>query len=329
MKKQVLVAIIGAFAVSVSNGQTQWPEEEECWDHYDSCSYIDARSSPLAIPDGSGVATNGVINREVIRNTAFIEPYAAAEEYEMVPEASEATTTQTTSGMDIHIGHGRFTVGDTDGESSAMGVPYNRKWNDRLTLKTSLNFNYTVLKDADFATIPPRNVKIMGTGLTVSPSYGVYNALDKREYRWFVTPTFGFMLREANRVNVGTVTYTGGVASNYYRKVGDRVILNVGNAFTTFYSSKSKGRYADLSRRSQQIIINGVQLIYPHERWVFSVMAIDNRYLRNSHVDAWQTYGFSAGYRLGKGVSARIYAETDQGTDYQGWSVGISSAWRF
>lgn len=336
MKKIQIGLFLYLAAGSLAVGQTQPWDEPDDHHHGEHGELVDGRYSPVAIPNGSGAATSGIINRSITHNVTFADSYQAAEEFDMVSTeegtvvsagAEEAATSA--NALDIDIGYGKFTVGDTDGEASALGVPYSYKWNDRLRVKASLLLNYTVLKDADFATFPPRNVKVYGGGINISPTYGVYNELDKRPYRWFVTPTVGIMVRNASRIDVGTITYTTGVSSNYYRKVGDRLILNVGNSITNFYAQKSKSSYADLNRRSQQIMVNGVQLIYPYQRWVFSVMAIDNRFIRDSFVDSWQTYGCSAGYRLGKRISLRLYAETDQGKNYRGWSTGISSAWKF
>lgn len=340
MKKLLFGLVLYVFSGSMVVGQTDpWQDWQDSEEHYrgDSHEFVDGSYSPAAIPSGSGAATSGIVSRSITQNVTFADSYQAAEEFEMVsveddaivPEGEEVAGASSPNALDIDIGYGKFSVGDTDGEASAMGIPYSYKWNDRLKIKASLLLNYTVLKDADFATFPPRNVKIYGGGINISPTYGVYNELDKREYRWFVTPTFGMMIRNANRIDIGTITYTTGISSNYYRKMGDRMILNVGNSITNFYAQKSKSRYADLNRRSQQIMVNGVQLIYPYQRWVFSVMAIDNRFIRDSFVDSWQTYGCSAGYRLGKRISLRLYAETDQGKHYRGWSTGISSAWKF
>ncbi len=340
MKKLIFGSVLFVFSGLLATEQRDPWENYEDYDEYyheESYFFLDSTSSPVAIPNGSGAATSGIVSRSITHSVTFADSYQAAEDFEMVspdddamaPAGEEVAGASSPNALDIDIGYGKFSVGDTDGEASSMGVPYSHKWNDRLNIKASVLLNYTVLKDADFGTFPPRNVKVYGGGINISPTYGVYNALDKREYRWFVTPTFGIMIRNANRIDVGTITYTVGLSSNYYRKIGDRLILNVGNSIANFHAQKSKSRYADLNRHSQQILVNGVQLIYPYQRWVFSVMAIDNRFLRDSFVDSWQTYGCSAGYRLGKRISLRLYAETDQGKDYQGWSVGISSAWRF
>jgi hypothetical protein len=331
MNNRVIIFCLAAAGLMQNGALAQDP-----WDHYHygESYYTDPVHSPTAIPDGSGVATTGVVSRAIVQDAAFTDPHEAVEEMDMAPAdpgapATAAAAERGLTALDVSIGHGEFTVGDTDGRADSIGIPLKYKHNDRLTLKSSFMLNYTTLKDADFNTVPPRNVNIVGMGALFSPVYGVYIGADKRAFRWFITPTVGVMLREAERADVGTFTYIGGISSNYYRKLGDRLILNVGNSISHTYSTKSKGRYFDLTRRTQQVFVNGIQLIYPWERWVFSAMVMDTRFGRDSAVTAWQTYGGSVGYRLGKKISLRGYVETDQGTDYQGWTAGISSSWKF
>jgi len=298
-------------------------------DFYEGGLLADGTENPAAITDGNPASITGQTSREVVNQNAIPDPVAIAESYpEMVGEAPAETTSGPAS-VGFILGRGSYTAGDTDGDVNSLAVPYSHKVNERLSLNLSLPLYYTRIKDADFSTFPPTTLSVWGGGLLVSGAYGVAIPTDNKSYRWKVTPTVGLTWMDASGADVGSWSVVGGLSSNLLFKVGDKLILNIGNSLTAYHSQKLRSNYATLGNSEQALLVNGLQLIYPLDRWVFNAFVIDNRYLNDAAVDSYQTYGLGGGYRIGKKTSIRLYYYTDQGHDYQAHSVGLSSAWKF
>jgi len=288
------------------------------WDphHGEGYYYADGTENPAALTDGNPGSATGTTARQIAMENALPDLFAAVEEFpEMLDEFGIARA-QSGTGIGIVIGRGRYTAGDTKGDVNSLAVPYSQKINERLTLNLSLPLYYTRVKETDFRDFPPSTLSVWSAGVLLSGAYGVAIPADKKDYRWKVTPTIGLTWMDAGAIDVGQWSLVGGLSSNFLYKIRDGVIFNLGNSLTLHHSQKWRSHYNPLGRQEQALLVNGVQLIFPRERWVFNAFFMDNRYLRDAAVDAYQTYGLGGGYRISRKNSVRLFYYTDQGHDY-------------
>lgn len=337
MKKNLITTLSAAYVVfafaASSFAQMQTPDYP--WDHdecYDDCDrFNNSITNPAALPDGTPHSVTGSVTR-IIQNEHGLNP--TPELSDSFPELVEVDTVDgsptveavTGSTVGLIIGRGWFEAGDVDGNVNSFTVPYKHVISDRFTLHTTLPIQYSRVEDPAMG---GSRFSVWSGGLLVGGAYGIAIPADKKDYRWWVTPTVGAVFMNASSVDVGTWNLVAGISSNFLYRINSRVILNVGNSYTGFYVQKLRSDYLSPMRSNQSQLINGAQLIFPMGRWVSNVFVIDNRYLSKAAVRNYQTYGLGVGYRVGKTASLRAYYYTDRGSDYRAHSFGVSSAWKF
>jgi hypothetical protein len=334
----MLIALALAFFTASSVAQHDpWDPGYPGHGHHDEgYYYADGTENPAALTDGNPASSTGSTSSVIVTENALPGAFAAVDEFpeldDGLPETAADSPTgqpQGTSSVGLIVGRGKYTAGNTDGEVNAISVPYSMPMNERLTFKAVFPISYTRVKDTNFSTFPPSNLDVWSTGVLLSGSYGIAIPADRKDYRWKVTPTIGLTVMDAAAIDVGNWSLVGGLSSNFLYKVSDKVILNIGNSVTAYYSQKWRSDYNPLGRSSQTMLVNGIQAIFPMNRWVANVFVVDNRYLQDAAVKDYQTYGVGGGYRVGKSTSIRVFYYTDQGSDYEAHSFGFSSAWKF
>ncbi|MDX2111351.1 MAG: hypothetical protein SFY80_14060 [Verrucomicrobiota bacterium] len=326
MNKTTLSGLMGLMLAS-SLTLTAQTTHEPWGEHYPSEQLAYSEHNPAAVTDGNSNSTTGLTSRAIVTDHALANPCSISDEFE---ETSGTSVAEVSAGggqsLEVAVGRGSFTAGNVEGEVNSITVPFKHRFTDRVSVKASIPLNYTIVKDVGF---PPSDIDVWGGGLIVAVPYDVYIKADNVPYRWTVSPALGMTLRDSSDANVGTWMSTAAVASNFNYKINNHFILNIGNALTLNWSQRLGDDSAKITQKDQQIVVNGVQFIVPIERWVMNAFIMDTRLLQDAAVDNYQTYGLGGGYQFSKKISLRLYVYTDQGPDYQAYSVSIASAWNF
>ena len=320
-----LITLLGVLSLQGQNPNEPWPPNEpmQGWGF-----------TPASIVDGNGASTTNMLVKQSVVDNILPDPNETAADF--APEAGAPAGGQPQ--VEINVGAGWFTVFGYDGNTSTIGIPAKYKCNNRWTLKADIPLNYTKVKNVviwktdpltGFPVFTQSDVDIWGAGLVFSGAYGIFVKEDNVPYRWQLTPSLGLNVREADTLDAGSWMYSGGISSSYNYKLTDWLIVNLGNSFTATWNRRLSADYAPIAHPLQHVTVNGLQLIFPVNRFVFNAFVMDTRFLRRTALDNYQTYGVGGGYQISKNISLRLYFFTDQGTDYEAYSVTFGSAFKF
>ena len=289
------------------------------------------QSNPAAVTDGTPASTTTIVATDVANANAFVTPDAMLSEF---PGETPATTAQapaeqtppSTTGVDGGVGS--YKIDGVKADLWTLTVPYSVKVSDRSTVVTTLPFTITNFKSIRLANGQIGDASVYGEGFNAGWSYKVYDKQDNVPYRWNVTPTGGIYLRRSSDLHLGSWVYNAGFSSSFAYQFSGGWVANLGNSITMAWNNGYKN-YPDPVRDEQEVVINGVQVFKPIDRWMVGGMVIDTRYLRKNLVNSFQTYAITAGYRVTPTRSLRVSLVADTGKGYHSIRGTLGSSWKF
>lgn len=336
----------------------EWYQDEWVDDYpYHEGEGYDSPESPVAVTDGNPIANTAQAARVTTEQAALLDPVDLIDEG-FTPDEPAATDTgsagdeglggtgeteataaaaggkpDAASVLGAEIGVGTFEIGGVDASLYTLTIPYSHKLTDRGTLSLQVPLSITNLEDVmatfdNTGNLRLDDASIYGGGLNVAYSHKVYMKADKVPYRWKVTPSAGLFLRESSDLNMGSWVFNAGLSSSFAYQFKPGWVINLGNSISFAWSRASSG-YPDPIRDSQQVLTNGIQLLRLSGRWTYHAYIVDTRMLRDSLVDAYQTYAFGAGYKVTRSHSLRFSVIYDHGDDFSSLRGTLGSTWKF
>jgi hypothetical protein len=105
-------------------------------------------------------------------------------------------------------------------------------------------------------------------------------------------------------------------------------VVNLGNSLTMAWNNGYRG-YPDPVRDSQQVVMTGLQILKPIDRWTIAAKIVDTRYLRTNLVGNFQIFALSAGYRITPTRSLHVSLVAENGKGYHSFRGTAGANWRF
>lgn len=292
---------------------------------------LDSPQNPIAVTDGTPIATTNIVASDVANSNAFLSPEGAplemAAEASGTPAPAQAGQVPTTV-LGADIGMGAYTVDGVKADLWSMTVPYSRQINDRSSIVGTLPFTITNFKDVFKAHGGIGSAKVYGEGINAGWCYNVYDKQDNVPYRWKVTPGAGIYLRQSDAINMGSWVYNVGISSSFAFPLAGGWIANIGDSLTVAWST-GYSDYPDPIRDQQQVTINGVQVFKKFGRWMAGAMVIDTMYFKTNLIPDYQTYAVTAGFMLTPTRSLRFSVGYDDARSYHSLSGKFGSTWKF
>ena len=207
-------------------------------------------------------------------------------------------------------------------------MPYSEKVSERSTIVTTIPLTITDFKSTTLANGSLGNAKVYGEGFNAGWCYHAFDKQDHVPYRWNITPSGGLYLRRSGDLDMGSWVYNVGLCSSFAYQFSGGWIVNLGDSITTAWNN-GYSNYPDPIRDEQQVVINGVQVFKPIERWIIGGMIIDTRYLKTNLVNSYETFAITVGYRVTPTRSLRASLVADEGKDYHSIRGTLGSSWKF
>ena len=289
------------------------------------------RTNPIAVTDGTPVATTTIVATDVANANAFIAPDAALVDFpaEAPKAASPAPAEQTpTATIGVDGSAGSYSIDGVKADLWTLTVPYSEKVSERSTIVTTIPFTITNFKNTTLANGSIGDARVYGEGVNAGWCYHAFDKQDHVPYRWNITPSGGFYLRRSGDLNMGSWVYNVGLSSSFAYQFPSGWIVNLGDSLTGAWNS-GYSSYPDPIRDQQQVTINGVQVFKPIGRWMIGGMIIDTRYLKTNLVNSYETFAITAGYRITPTRSLRVSLVADSGKDYHSIRGTLGSSWKF
>jgi hypothetical protein len=289
------------------------------------------RSNPVAITDGTPVATTSIVATDVANSNAFVAPDAALVDFPS--EAPKATAQapaeqapSATIGVDGSVGS--YSIDGVKADLWTLTLPYSQKVSERSTIVTTIPFTVTNFKSTTLANGTIGEARVYGEGLNAGWCYQAFDKQDQVPYRWKITPGGGLYLRRSSDLKMGSWVYNVGISSSFAYQFSNGWIVNLGNSLTGAWNS-GYSNYPDPIRDQQQVTINGLQAFKPVGRWIIGGMIIDTRYLKTNLVNSYETFAITAGYRISPTRSLRVSLVCDSGNGYHSIAGRFGSSWKF
>jgi hypothetical protein len=319
---RILVScLFSASLCGAAFSQVHYPEP---YGNEGTSGYDSPTSNPIAVTDGTPLASTNAVANETASTTALI----SSSEAEVVATEQEAAATPTPSSIDIDVGMGSYEIGNTDADLYTIRLPYSWKQGERTTFMLNVPLSITNFKDVTLANGTTGDAKVYGSGVNFGMTYKVYDKQDNVPYRWKISPVAGIFRREASDINMGSYVYNLGFGSSFAYQVAKGWVVNVGNSLTLAWNNGLKS-YPDPIRDEQQVLINGVQVYRILDRWTVGGMVIDTRFLKDTLVDNYQTYAVTCGYKITRTRSVRFSLVYENGNNYSSFSGTFGSSWKF
>lgn len=338
----VLAALLTGAAFLNAQTYPGWEDEWQDFPHYEEG--YDSPESPGAITDGNPQSTTAILAAETAEGTAFLSPDSVLDGFDepivgpapgesspaSVTSNASANTSNQDASIDVDVGFGTSTIGGIDVDMYTLRIPYSRKLSDRGTLNFKLPVSISRVKDI---VLQPDGVNfgdasIYGGGLNLGYTHKVFMKSDDKPFRWNVTPSAGFFLRESSDLNQGSWVYNLGLSSSFAYRLNQNWIINFGNSISLAWNSGRKD-YPDPMRDDQQVLINGIQLFYLAGRWTHFGYVVDTRFLRDSFIDNYQSYALGTGYRITRKRSVKFTLIYEDGNDYESFRATVGTSWKF
>lgn len=229
-------------------------------------------------------------------------------------------------GLGFSFSRGNYKSDEVEGSVNSFSLPLKRQWSERVEFTVSLPIFYTEAKLREGS---GSDFRIWSGGALLSMRYGVAIPEDRKNYRWYVTPTVGMVVSNVVGEPLGSWSGVLGLSSSFAYRLRPGWIVRVGNSVALYHSDRLGGSEQSLGSDTQGQLLNGVMLIHRRNRWSYQCFVIDNRFFNNAAVKSYQTYGARMQYQLGRTRSLGLTYYTDQGRGYAAHSVGVFSAWKF
>ncbi|MFA5256986.1 MAG: hypothetical protein WC360_02445 [Opitutales bacterium] len=309
-------------------------DQERYWSPiYDGHGY-DSPSTPTSLTDGHPLSSTASAAQETAVESAILDPEQADEEFsQKTVESSDAATQMNSLGAEL--GTGSYDIDGMKADVYTVRIPWSHTFGDRDKLSLTLPISITNLKDV-LAELDASNVlhlsdaSVYGYGLNAAYTRKVITKADNVPYRWNLTPSAGYFVRESSDMNLGSRIFNFGLSSSFAYQFSPGWIVNVGNSISYSTSSGIK-TYPDPIRDEQQVAVNGLQLIRMTGRWTFSAYIMDTRYFQteNTYVSNFQSYALSAGFQITQKRSIKLSVVAESGEDYSSFRGMLGSTWKF
>jgi hypothetical protein len=334
-KKAYLTLAVVAFSPIVGLAQ-QFPDPP---DHHWSPVYngegFDSPSAPYALTDGNPLSSTIIAAQEAV-GSSFNEEDMQQQFAEEPAAATEAvSTTSRFDTLGTEVGVGNYDINGMDASIYTVRVPFSYEVSKRGKFNFSVPLSVTQLKDvlADFDTggnLHLSNARVYGYGIGAAYTHKVFAKMDNVPYRWNVTPALGMYLRKSKDINLGSRVFNLGLSSSFAYQFSPGWVINMGNSVSMAVSGSISG-YPDPIRDSQQVAINGLQLIHMRGRLTLSAYVMDTRYFKteNTCVKSFQSYGTTCSFKLTQSRSIKASLIYESGDNLSSVRGTLGTTWQF
>lgn len=278
-----------------------------------------AQQSPLAVTDGNPNAATATQAEETFASEGFtpVEDLFV----EDISRSGGTDTSPRISGFGIGLNSGKFKAAGLSGSKTDLSIPFKFGINERLSLSGSVPFHYMTLEDA----------KIYGAGLNLALPYRIKIMSKDNPLNWRLSPTVGISARASKELASGAALVDYGLVNTLDYRLNSRFIICLVNQITNYQSLEVSYDGYDFDPDIQQTILkNGGRLVTKlAERWIGDFFLIDTRFLEDAAVDQFTTVGTSISYRLTRTRNLQLGFNYDKGDNFEAWSAGLSSSWKF
>jgi hypothetical protein len=284
-----------------------------------------AKQSAIAVTDGNPNSSTAQQSNSTFFAQGFTPsadlPFDTASAAASDAAADGASGGSRFYGYGIGFNSGQFKAGGIKGEVSDLSLPFGYRFTDRVSIAGALGVNYVTIDDA----------KIYGVGLTLGVPIRVEIMNKTNPWNWRLTPLLGISARGSEDLAGGGVIWMGGLTNTVDYRVNSKLILGMVNQLTTHQSMAVKyGSTKFDPQIDQQILKNGIRAVTPlNSRLIGDVFVIQTNFLQDAAVESFTTFGGSLSFRLTPKFNVTLGGNFDTGDNYESWSVGLSSAWRF
>lgn len=232
-------------------------------------------------------------------------------------------------------GLGGFGLGFNSGvfEADQGGETYNGRFMELgfAWLNLGLGDHVRLVAPLNFSYLDVEGTAIYGVSQSLAVPVRILSMDKENRWNWRITPILGANARVSIDGLAGAVLWNAGVVNSIDYRVNSRLIVCLINQ-VTFYNSVpvTYGDYSFDSDIEQVIAKNGLRLVTPlTKRLILDGYAIHTQFLEDAAVESFVTFGTSLSLKATKSYSLTLGANYDTGDDFQSYSVGLSSAWRW
>jgi len=295
----------------------------------------DSPSAPYAVTDGNPLSATITAAQEAVGNSFSGDDMQEQFSEEPTTATEAVNTTSRFDNLGTEVGVGNYDINGMDASVYTVRVPFSYTISERGKMNFSIPLSVTKLKDvmAHFdksGNLRLGNARVYGYGFGAAYTHKVFAKMDNVPYRWNVTPAFGMYLRKSKDMNLGTRVFNLGLSSSFAYQFAPGWVINMGNSISAAISSGFSG-YPDPIRDSQQVAINGLQLIHMRGRLTLSVYVMDTRYFKteNTCVKSFQTYGTTCSFKLTQSRSIKASLLYESGDDLSAVRGTLGTTWQF
>lgn len=275
-----------------------------------------AAQSAIGVSDGSPKAGTAEAAGDVFFDDAFT-PTDELEDNLASANGGPAAKPRF-SGLALGFNSGHFEAAGFDGTNSELSgaKPF---------------FDGRLMLSGGASLVDVEGAKIYGVSLNLATPLRLRTMSASTPYNWRVTPVAGVGARVSTDLGDGGMLWQLGVSNTLDYKIDPKVVLGVVNQLTYHTSSTLHYRGYDFDPDINQFIAkNGLRLVTPLKpRVIGELFVVDTRFLKQAAVRGFETLGGSLAFRTTRNFNLMLAANYDTGDDYEAWSLGLSSAWRW
>ncbi|MDF7826406.1 hypothetical protein P4B35_20420 [Pontiellaceae bacterium B12227] len=210
-------------------------------------------------------------------------------------------------------------IGDLQGARSRIIIPLWLHFNSRISLVAATKFDLNEIEGTDF----------YGLGADIGMAFRPVVRSGDDRFGWQFTPVIGaYGIGSADGVTAAIISQAG-LINRFEWRVFDRSLLSLVSQYTSFENLRINLGDVELATPiDQNILKNGIMYEFP----VFSKSLygnahfIDSRFLKDSRVKNFQTYGVGLAYRLTR-FSLQANLGYDHADLYSGTSFNLGAVW--
>ncbi len=211
-------------------------------------------------------------------------------------------------------------AGPMEGTRTRINIPLWLHLGSRVSFVGNTIFDYNNLEGTEF----------YGLGADVGLAFRPVLRTDEDRFGWQLTPFIGgYAIGSVDGVTAAIVSQFG-LVNRFEWRLFDRALLSFVSQYTTLDNLTVKiDEYELATPINQDILKNGIMLDVP----LFSLRSlfangyfIDTRFLEDSKIDNYQTFGAGLSYRLNR-FSLNGYLGFDKADAYQGINTGLGFVW--